>query len=81
LEAVLKRDRTIVPAGVASFSALARAYLLTLAWRMPHREMAMAMPHVQAWEATEVLLTWVMCAVMMVAIRGDTSPYAKVTTT
>jgi predicted metal-binding membrane protein len=70
LEAVLKRDRTIVLAGVAGLSALAWAYLLALAWRMPHREMAMAMamPHMQAWEATEVLLTWVMWAVMMVAM-------------
>jgi predicted metal-binding membrane protein len=70
LEAVLKRDRTIVLAGVAGLSALAWAYLLALAWRMPHREMAMAMamPHMQAWEATEVILTWVMWAVMMVAM-------------
>jgi len=70
LEAVLKRDRAIVLAGVAGLSALAWAYLLALAWRMPHREMAMAMamPHMQAWEATEVLLTWVMWAVMMVAM-------------
>ena len=28
----------------------------------------MAMPHMQAWGATEVLLTWVMWAVMMVAM-------------
>ena len=70
LEAVLKRDRTIVLAGVAGLSALAWAYLLALAWRMPHREMAMAMamPHMQTWGATEVLLTWVMWAVMMVAM-------------
>ena len=70
LEAVLKRDRAIVLAGVAGLSALAWAYLLALAWRMPHREMAMAMamPHLQAWGATEVLLTWVMWAVMMVAM-------------
>jgi predicted metal-binding membrane protein len=70
IEAVLKRDRAIVLAGVAGLSALAWAYLLALAWRMPHREMAMAMamPHMQAWGATEVLLTWVMWAVMMVAM-------------
>jgi predicted metal-binding membrane protein len=70
LEGVLKRDRAIVLAGVAGLSALAWAYLLALAWRMPHREMAMAMamPHMQAWGATEVLLTWVMWAVMMVAM-------------
>jgi predicted metal-binding membrane protein len=70
LEAVLKRDRAIVLAGVAGLSALAWAYLLALVWRMPRREMAMAMamPHMQAWGATEVLLTWVMWAVMMVAM-------------
>jgi predicted metal-binding membrane protein len=66
----LKRDRTIVLAGVAGLSALAWAYLLVLARRMPHEDMtmAMAMPHMQIWGATEVLLTWVMWAVMMVAM-------------
>ena len=39
-----------------------------LAWRMPHRDMAMAMPHMQVWGATEVLLTCVMWAVMMVVM-------------
>jgi predicted metal-binding membrane protein len=70
LEAVLKRDRAIVLAGLAGLSALAWAYLLVLAWRMPHRDMAMAMtmPHMQAWGASEVLLTWVMWAVMMTAM-------------
>jgi predicted metal-binding membrane protein len=70
LEAVLKRDRAIVLAGLAGLSALAWTYLLVLAWRMPHRDMAMVMvmPHMQAWGATEVLLTWVMWAVMMVAM-------------
>jgi predicted metal-binding membrane protein len=70
LEAVVKRDRAIVLAGMAGLSALAWAYLLALAWREPHRDMAMAMamPHMQAWGATEVLLTWVMWAVMMVAM-------------
>jgi predicted metal-binding membrane protein len=70
VEAVLRRDRAVVLAGLAGLSALAWAYLLTLAWRMPHRDMAMAMamPHMQVWGATEVLLTWVMWAVMMVAM-------------
>jgi predicted metal-binding membrane protein len=36
VEAVLKRDRAIVLAGVVGLSALAWAYLLVLAWRMPH---------------------------------------------
>src|SRR5262245_9177461 len=68
--AVVKRDRAIVLAGMAGLSALAWGYLLALAWREPHRDMAMAMamPHMQVWGATEVLLTWVMWAVMMVAM-------------
>jgi predicted metal-binding membrane protein len=70
LEAVLKRDRAVVLAGLVGLSALAWTYLLVLAWRMPHRDMAMmmAMPHMQAWGAPELLLTWVMWAVMMVAM-------------
>ena len=70
LEAVLTRDRAIVLAGVVGLSALAWAYLLALAWRMPHEDMAMAMamPHMHAWGAVEVVLTWVMWAVMMVAM-------------
>jgi predicted metal-binding membrane protein len=70
VEAVLKRDRAIVLAGVVGLSALAWAYLLVLAWRMPHQDMAMAMamPHMRAWGTTELLLTWVMWAVMMVAM-------------
>jgi predicted metal-binding membrane protein len=68
VEAVLKHDRALVLAGVAGLSALAWAYLLALARRMPHQDMAMAMPHMQAWRTTEVLLTGVMWAVMMVAM-------------
>jgi predicted metal-binding membrane protein len=70
VEAVLKRDRGIVLAGVAGLSALAWAYLLVLARQMPHQDMAMvmAMPHMRAWGTTELLLTWVMWAVMMVAM-------------
>ena len=59
LEGVLKRDRAIVLAALAGLSALAWAYIIALAWRMPR---------MQAWGATEVLLTWVMWAVMMVAM-------------
>jgi predicted metal-binding membrane protein len=70
VEAVLKRDRAIVLAAIAGLSALAWAYLLALAWQMPHEDMAMAMamPHMHAWGATEVFFTWVMWAVMMVAM-------------
>jgi predicted metal-binding membrane protein len=70
VENVLKRDRAIVLAGLAGLAALAWAYLLAPAWRTPHQDMAMAMamPHMRAWGATEVFLTWVMWAVMMVAM-------------
>jgi predicted metal-binding membrane protein len=72
MEAVLKHDRVIVLAGVVGLSALAWAYLLTLVWRMPPQDMgmamAMAMPHMQDWGTSEVFLTWVMWAVMMVAM-------------
>src|ERR687883_280710 len=70
VEAVLKRDRAIVLTALAGLSASAWAYIIALAWRMPHREMAMAMaiPNMQPWGATEVLLTGVMWAVMMVAM-------------
>src|SRR5262245_14660711 len=72
VEAVLKHDRVVVLAGVVGLSALAWAYLFSLVWRMPPQDMpmamAMAMPHMQAWGTTEVLLTWVMWAVMMVAM-------------
>jgi hypothetical protein len=68
VEAVLKRDRAVVLAGVAGLSALAWAYLLALAGRTPHEDMAMAMPQMHAWGAAEVVLTWVMWAVMMVAM-------------
>jgi predicted metal-binding membrane protein len=57
VEAVLRRDRAVVLAGLAGLTALAWAYLLTLAWRMPHRDLAMAMatPHMQVWGAPMVL--------------------------
>jgi predicted metal-binding membrane protein len=45
--------------GLAGLSALAWAYIIALAWRMPR---------IQPWGATEVLLTWVMGAVIMVAM-------------
>jgi predicted metal-binding membrane protein len=70
VEAVLTRDRAIVLAGVVGLSALAWAYLLVLAWRVPHEAMAMAMamPHMHAWGPAEIFFTWVMWAVMMVAM-------------
>src|SRR5215475_1665231 len=66
LEAVLKRDRLIVLGGLAGITALAWAYTGSLAWSMDC--MHMAMPHMQAWDVTELVLLCIMWVVMMVAM-------------
>jgi predicted metal-binding membrane protein len=70
LEAVLKRDRALVLAGLAALSVLAWAYLVYLAWEMPRMEMAMdmSMPHLQAWGPVDFILMFAMWSVMMVAM-------------
>jgi predicted metal-binding membrane protein len=49
LEAVLKRDRTVVVTGLVGISVLAWAYIIYLAWNMEHMDMEVAMPQMQAW--------------------------------
>ena len=66
LEVVLKRDRLIVLGGLVGITALAWAYTGYLAWSMDC--MHMAMPHMQTWSVTELVLLFVMWAVMMVAM-------------
>ena len=80
LEAVLKRDRAVILAALVGISTLAWAYMLYLAWAMRSMDMShmdmgsmdmaidQAMPQMQAWGATELLLTFVMWAIMMVAM-------------
>jgi predicted metal-binding membrane protein len=70
LESVLKRDRLIVLGGLAGITALAWVYIGYLAWEMGHMDMSMdmAMPHMQTWGVTELVLLFVMWAVMMVAM-------------
>ncbi len=68
LETVLKRDRTIVVSGLVVISVLAWAYMVYLAWDMEHMNMEMAMPRMQAWGALDLVLLFVMWAVMMVAM-------------
>jgi predicted metal-binding membrane protein len=65
--AVLRRDRLVILTGLALVTALAWAYILFLSANMAGMDMA-AMPRVQAWGATELLLTFIMWAVMMVAM-------------
>jgi predicted metal-binding membrane protein len=70
LEAVLRRDRTIVLAGLAAMTLVAWAYLVSLVWGMRTMDMApdVAMPQMQSWGAVEFLLLFVMWAIMMVAM-------------
>lgn len=70
-ETVLKRDRIVVLSGLALITALSWAYVTSLASEMQNMEMAteIAMPQMQeTWEATNFGLTFVMWAVMMVAM-------------
>jgi len=66
LAVVLKRDRLIVLGGLAGITALAWAYTGYLAWSMDC--MNMAMPHMQTWGVTELVLLCIMWSVMMVAM-------------
>ncbi|MFQ5788944.1 MAG: DUF2182 domain-containing protein [Acidobacteriota bacterium] len=70
LEAVLKRDRTIVMTGLFGVAVLAWVYMFHLAWDMKGMDMSaeMAMPQMQAWDAMNLILLFVMWAVMMVAM-------------
>ena len=70
LEAVLKRDRLIVLGGLAGITALAWAYVGYLAWDMGRMAMPMdmAMPRMQTWGVLDLVLSFVMWAVMMVAM-------------
>lgn len=76
LEAVLRRDRAVILAGVAVVALAAGAYLVYLGREMATMgekgamDMAshMVMPHLQSWGAVEFLLLFVMWAVMMVAM-------------
>jgi predicted metal-binding membrane protein len=68
LESILKRDRTIVLAGLAGIVVLSWAYIVYLAWQMEGMDPGMAMPQIQSWSGTDFLLMFLMWAVMMVAM-------------
>jgi predicted metal-binding membrane protein len=78
LEAVLRRDRMIVLSGLVGISTLAWVYLGYLAWdmghmHMVHMAMSMAMPRIQIWGVLDLVLLFVMWAVMMVAMMVPTA--------
>ena len=73
---VLKRDRLIVFAGLAVVTALAWVYVLQLGSSMTGMDinpMEMSMPTMQAWGSGEILLTFMMWTVMMVAMMFPTA--------
>ena len=69
-ELVLRRDRIIVLFGLVLITALSWAYVSSLASDMHNMDLAteMVMPQTQAWSVTDLALTFVMWAVMMVAM-------------
>ena len=69
-ETVLRRDRIIVLSSLAVITALSWAYVSSLASDMQNMDMTteMAMPQMKAWGVTDFVLTFVMWAVMMVAM-------------
>lgn len=73
LEKLLRRDRTIVVTGLTAVTLVAWAYLLYAARGMagegaPGIASDLVMPQVQSWGTIELLLLFVMWAVMMVAM-------------
>jgi predicted metal-binding membrane protein len=70
LEEVLKRDRAIVALSLAGIATLSWTYLLYLDWGMRHMDlgMAMVMPAMRHWTAWDLVLVFLMWAVMMVAM-------------
>ncbi len=70
-ETILRRDRIILVSALAVITALSWAYILSIGSDMQNNmdvTMEMAMPQVQTWGATDFALTFVMWAVMMVAM-------------
>ena len=75
LEAVLRRDRAIVLAGLAGVTALAWLYLVVMAAGMgggmamgDGGGAAMAMPQIRPWGAVDFVLMFLMWAIMMVGM-------------
>jgi len=70
-EKVLKRDRIIVIAGLAAVTALAWVYVFQIASSVTGMDVnsaQMSMPRSQAWQSADIALTFMMWAVMMVAM-------------
>jgi predicted metal-binding membrane protein len=71
LLAILKRDRAIVVFGLAGVATLAWTYLIYMDWGMRHMDVGMEMvimPAMQRWTAWDLVLVFLMWAIMMVAM-------------
>jgi predicted metal-binding membrane protein len=76
LEAVLKRDRAIVVAGLIGISILSWAYTVDLASGMTHAAAGhtnLVMPQLDPWAAHDLALLFVMWVVMMIAMMVPTA--------
>jgi len=71
LATVLKRDRAIVAFGLSGVATLSWIYLIYMDWGMHHMEVGMdmvIMPAMKNWTAWDLVLVFLMWAVMMVAM-------------
>jgi predicted metal-binding membrane protein len=71
LTSVLKLDRAIVAFGLAGVAILSWTYLVYMDWGMRHMDAGMGMvimPAMQHWTARDLVLVFLMWAVMMVAM-------------
>ena len=68
LEAALKRDRAFVIAGLGGIAGISWVYMFHLARNMETMGMDMGVPRMQGWGAADFVLTFIMWAVMMVAM-------------
>src|ERR1700758_2475030 len=68
---ILKRDRAIVAFGLAGVVPLSWIYLIYMDWGMRHMDVGMKMvimPAMQHWTSWDLVLVFLMWAVMMVAM-------------
>jgi predicted metal-binding membrane protein len=75
LAGALKRDRAIVVLGLAGIVTLSWTYLIWMDWGMRHMDIGMEMvimPAMQNWTAWDLVLVFLMWAVMMVAMMVPT---------
>ena len=69
LAKLLRQDRAIVVVDAAAIALLGWAYLFYQGWAMQHMDLvAMAMPSTVAWGLMDLLMVFVMWALMMVAM-------------